>query len=114
MSQPADHDTDKKAYHQKSKSLCYDGEEQRLPNGDTLICDGINGTLFEVTTDGQIVWEYVNPVINTGPLSSTAVIPPDPTHAGQYLNEIFRVTRYAPDYAGLAGKDLAATGTLVK
>ncbi len=90
------------------------GGAQRLPNGDTLICDGINGTLFEVTTDGQIVWEYVNPVINTGPLSSTAVIPPDPTHAGQYLNEIFRVTRYAPDYAGLAGKDLAATGTLVK
>ena len=90
------------------------GGAQRLPNGDTLICDGINGTLFEVTTSGTIVWEYVNPVINTGPLSSTATIPPDPTHAGQYLNEVFRVTRYAPDYAGLVGKDLTPTGTLVK
>ncbi len=90
------------------------GGAQRLPNGDILICDGINGTFFEVTTGGQTVWEYVNPVINTGPLSSTAVIPPDPTHAGQYLNEVFRVTRYAPDYAGLVGKDLTPIGTLVK
>jgi Arylsulfotransferase (ASST) len=35
---------------------------QRLPNGNTLICSGPNGTLFEVTQDKQIVWKYVNPV----------------------------------------------------
>jgi hypothetical protein len=34
----------------------------RLPNGNTLICSGPNGTLFEVTPDKQIVWKYVNPV----------------------------------------------------
>jgi hypothetical protein len=35
---------------------------QRLPNGNTLITAGAGGRLFEVTTGGQIVWEYVNPL----------------------------------------------------
>jgi hypothetical protein len=33
----------------------------RLPNGNTMICSGGNGTLFEVTPDKNIVWKYVNP-----------------------------------------------------
>ena len=35
---------------------------QRLANGNTLICSGANGTIFEVTPDKTIVWKYVNPV----------------------------------------------------
>jgi hypothetical protein len=35
---------------------------QRLVNGNTLICSGANGTIFEVTPDKQVVWKYVNPV----------------------------------------------------
>ncbi len=34
---------------------------RRLPNGNTLIDEGMNGRLFQVTPDGEIVWEYVNP-----------------------------------------------------
>jgi hypothetical protein len=34
---------------------------QRLPNGNTLICEGCHGRIFEVTADGEVVWEYVNP-----------------------------------------------------
>ena len=34
---------------------------QRLPNGNTLICDGNNGRAFEVTNAGEIVWEWMNP-----------------------------------------------------
>ena len=36
---------------------------QRLPNGNTLITEGPDGRLFEVTNDRRIVWEYVNPLI---------------------------------------------------
>ncbi len=36
---------------------------QRLPNGNTLICSGATGTVFEVTPDKQVVWKYVNPVM---------------------------------------------------
>lgn len=32
----------------------------RLPNGNTFICSGANGTLFEVTPDKQVVWKYIN------------------------------------------------------
>jgi hypothetical protein len=35
---------------------------QRLENGNTLICSGTNGTVFEVTGVGEVVWKYVNPV----------------------------------------------------
>jgi hypothetical protein len=34
---------------------------QRLPNGNTLITEGAAGRAFEVTVDGEIVWEYINP-----------------------------------------------------
>ena len=36
---------------------------QRLGNGNTFICDGRTGKLFEVTTEGDIVWEFMNPEI---------------------------------------------------
>src|SRR5262245_2216848 len=35
---------------------------QRLPNGNTFICSGANGTIFEVTPEKEIAWKYVNPV----------------------------------------------------
>ncbi len=34
---------------------------QRLPNGNTLITEGTNGRVIEVTNSSQIVWEYVAP-----------------------------------------------------
>lgn len=34
---------------------------QRLPNGNTQICESTSGRVFEVTPDGEIVWEYVDP-----------------------------------------------------
>jgi hypothetical protein len=45
---------------------------QRLPNGNTLITEGPSGRLFEVTKEGKIVWEYVNPLF-TGAQSTNSV-----------------------------------------
>ena len=36
---------------------------QRLPNGNTIICSGANGLVFEVTRDSEVVWKYSNPVM---------------------------------------------------
>src|SRR5260370_25881578 len=36
---------------------------QRLPNGNTLIDEGMNGRIFQITPDGDIVWEYVTPYV---------------------------------------------------
>src|SRR5262249_45004722 len=40
---------------------------QRLPNGNTLICSGNNGTVFEVTPEKEVVWKFVNPSRGGGP-----------------------------------------------
>ncbi len=45
---------------------------QRLPNGNTLITEGPDGRLFEVTREGTIVWEYVFPLF-TPPRSTNSV-----------------------------------------
>jgi len=37
-------------------------DQQRLANGNTLITESDGGRLLEVTREGEIVWEYVNPV----------------------------------------------------
>jgi hypothetical protein len=34
---------------------------ERLPNGNTLICSGAQGRIFEVTRVGAVVWDYANP-----------------------------------------------------
>jgi hypothetical protein len=36
---------------------------QRLPNGNTLIDEGMDGRFFQITPDGDIVWEYVPPYL---------------------------------------------------
>jgi hypothetical protein len=38
---------------------------RRLPNGNTFIDEGQSGRLFQVTAQGEIVWEYVNPYFRT-------------------------------------------------
>jgi hypothetical protein len=35
---------------------------QRLPNGNTLITEGASGRLLEVTKEGAVIWEYINPL----------------------------------------------------
>ena len=37
------------------------GSCQRLPNGNTLITESMMGRAFEVTPEGEIVWEFYNP-----------------------------------------------------
>ncbi len=39
----------------------YISSAQRLPNGNTLINEGADGRIFEVTASHELVWEYVSP-----------------------------------------------------
>ena len=85
---------------------------QRLPNGNTLICEGVKGNLFEVTAAGACVWQYLCPVTDAGPLTQGGSIAVDPVRTDQYMNAVFRVYRYGADYAGLVGRDLTSKGTI--
>jgi len=42
------------------------GGIQRLKNGNTLICESERGRVFEVTREGEIVWEFWNPDVTEG------------------------------------------------
>lgn len=74
---------------------------QRLPNGNTLICEGTSGRFFEVDYSGNIVWEYMNPVSQSGILTQG-----DP--ASQNL--VFNCYRYSTNYSGFSGQTLTQQG----
>lgn len=76
---------------------------QRFVNGNTLICSGANGRLFEVTENGTLVWEYINPVTNDGPVTQGD---PIPEVNNRKSNNVFRAYRYDSDYPGLQDKIL--------
>ena len=76
---------------------------QRLPNGNTLICEGATGRFFEVTEAGALVWEYVNPMATDVP-----IVQGQP--AAQ--NNSFRCYRFSADSPALAGLDLTGDGLL--
>ncbi|MCJ2164290.1 MULTISPECIES: aryl-sulfate sulfotransferase [unclassified Pseudodesulfovibrio] len=57
---------------------------QRLANGNTLICDGTDARIFEVTGDAKPVWEYKHEGRNKGPDS-----------------HLFRATRIPSDHPGI-------------
>jgi hypothetical protein len=40
---------------------CYISSAQRLPNGNTLITEGMDGRIIEVTQGHELVWEYISP-----------------------------------------------------
>ncbi|MCB0700237.1 MAG: aryl-sulfate sulfotransferase [Chitinophagales bacterium] len=74
---------------------------QRMENGNTLICQGVGGRFFEVDNTGNTVWEYVNPINGSGPMTQNTT----PTQ-----NNVFRCTRYAPTYPAFQGKTLTPQG----
>ena len=55
---------------------------QRLPNGNTLITESDRGRVFEISPDGDVVWEFYNPVMRDG---------------GKERSAIYRLRRLAPD-----------------
>ncbi|MGI9553137.1 MAG: aryl-sulfate sulfotransferase, partial [Aurantibacter sp.] len=71
---------------------------QRLPNGNTLICEGTNGRFFEINENEETVWEYINPDTRDGILSQGDTPPTG--------NNVFRVLRYSLEYPAFDGKDL--------
>jgi hypothetical protein len=87
---------------------------QRLPNGNTLVCEGLKGHLFEVTSEKQIVWRYISPLVDKDTLSQGDDPASDIDPRGHQNNAVFKVHRYAPTYAGLVGKDLTPIAPLEK
>jgi hypothetical protein len=80
---------------------------QRLPNGNTLICSDTEGHLFEVTAEGKLVWEYINPVTRDGAVKTLGDVLP-------MTNSIFRASRVGVDDPALRGRTLTPQGTITE
>ena len=87
---------------------------QRLPNGNTLICDGTSGNLFQVTPDGKTVWQYVYPMDGDTPLKQGEQPSILAQAAGDTItnNILYRAYWYAPDHPGLQKYDLTPGDTI--
>ena len=79
-------------FHSHNVSGC-----QRLPNGNTLICEGNKGKLFEITPEGEIVWQYITAYSQFGPIAQGD---------NPIGNGTFRAYRYGPEYPAFEGRDL--------
>jgi len=66
---------------------------ERLPNGNSFITEGATGRLFEITPNGEIVWEYVSPFVLPSRFGPTPAI--------------FRALRLLEDDPWLTGRDLS-------
>ncbi len=56
----------------------------RLENGNTLITEGSTGRIFQVTPEGEVVWEYISPLFK-------------PHHTGFDSNAVYKATYYLPE-----------------
>ncbi len=74
--------TDMTFQHGRVPFSCFISGARRLPNGNTLCCEGCNGHFYEVTPEREVVWEYWKPE-------------PDPSSTPW---TVFRCFRHAPDY----------------
>jgi len=73
---------------------------QQLPNGNILIDEGDFGKIFEIDSNKNIVWEYINPAAVSGVIMTQG---DDPSIQTRIL---FRAHKYPLDYAAFTGKTL--------
>jgi hypothetical protein len=79
----------------------------RLWNGNTLASNKTHGNFVEVTPDGEVVWEYINPVCRTG---VKKIIGP-----GDFdTHPVGRAYRYPYDFPAFKGKNLTIKGTITE
>ncbi len=71
---------------------------QRLWNGNTLVCEGYRGRLFEVTRDKEVVWEFYNPDF----VVDDRMDKKNPSLSSM----VFRARRYPEDFPAFEGKGL--------
>jgi len=82
---------------------------QRLANGNTLICSGTNGNVFEVTPKNEIVWKLDVAALTGGfgGFGGKGVGAVSPLGQMSPGGMVFRASRFGPGDPALAGKKIA-------
>ena len=69
--------------------------------------------MFEVTPEGEVVWEYINPV-GDRTSGDYGIFTTMTDAAGDRFNSVFKCARYPSDYPGLEGRDLTPMGKITE
>jgi hypothetical protein len=80
---------------------------QKLPNGNVLINEAAFGRIFEVTVDGTLVFEYINPYFTQYRVPE--LLPAFPHES----NALFRAYKYAKDQLPWLNEDNQKEGKVV-
>ncbi|MFH1805498.1 MAG: arylsulfotransferase family protein [Pseudomonadota bacterium] len=73
-------------------------DQERLPNGNTLMTESSGGRLLEVTADGDVVWEYYNPIRRDDPEKPGTRLIPVVSQAERISDDRMRL--FVPDNTG--------------
>ena len=94
----------------------YVSSAQRLPNGNTLVTEGSDGRIIEVTADHEIVWEWISPYYThneTGPKNNMiyrgyrypySYVPQEPTPEEIAIPRIDNTTFRMPNAGAFGAK----------
>ena len=69
------------------------GAAQRLALANVLITEGVTGRIFEISRQGEVVWEWISPFMSGSP-------------DGNIRNWLYRTYRYPVNHAAFVDKDL--------
>lgn len=77
---------------------------RRLPNGNTLITEGQSGRVFQITAQGETVWEYISPIFS------------EPKNGRPGFNRLYRATPVPYDWvpAGTPRSEQAVVPPVLK
>jgi len=76
-----------------------------LSNGNMVVTHGTKGTLFEVDSNGEVVWTYINPVGPDGSYNQSEPVPAG-QRAGTTANAVFKAHHVSSTHPALVNRTL--------
>lgn len=81
----------------------------QLPNGNIIINEGVKGHFFEIDQLGNVVWDYINPVVQDSIMTQDDSLP---GNTSMLFNATFRIRKILPEYDGLTHLPLMNHGPI--
>ncbi|MBW1914034.1 MAG: hypothetical protein JRI86_03765 [Deltaproteobacteria bacterium] len=86
----------------------YGSSANRLPNGNTYVTASGGGQMFQITPNGELAWEYINPCTTEG-IKKIIIDPPPRDYNASGFSWM-----YSPDHPALKGRNLTPKGTITE
>ena len=81
------------------------GSAQMLTDGNIIVCNGPSGDFFEIDSNKNVLWRYINPVNGDTSIAQGS---------NPASNAVFRCIQYDASYSGFTGNTLSPMGHIEK